>query len=378
MKEYSISNREKIRRIDPVVLFCVFGMNAMSIITLLSQVDSHAEGVGMWYVRVQLLASAFSIVVMAILTFIDYDALFQKMKYFLIPLSVALILWVKKFGVGQAGNRNWINIAGNISVQPTEFVKILMIISFAFHLNRVKDKLNHPLSVLGLAAHAGLFVGLVVWQGDDGMALVYFGVLAIMMFGAGVSLWYFAGVATAALLAFPTIWNRVLNAEQRARILYGFNPDLDPLDQGFQAIASRSCIIAGGFRGAGFSGGTKYYALPARQSDFIFAVVAEKFGFMGTFLYMALIVTLILRILWIARSTRKNYASYICIGIAGMFLVQASLNIGMCLAILPVIGITCPFLSYGPSSILSSYICIGIVESICTHSKKYYFEREQD
>ena len=375
MKEYSITNLEKLKRIDPVVLLCVFAMNAMSIVVLKSQTDAYAEGVGDWYVRVQLLASAAGIVAMLVMTFLDYDALFKKLRWFLIPLSIAMVIAVKIFGSGHMGNENWISI-GNISIQPAEFVKILMIISFAMHLDRVKDKLNHPLSVLQLAVHAGLYVGLILWQGDDGMALVYIGILTVMIFGAGLSHWYFAGALGAGVLVFPWLWNR-LTVRQQNRVLFGFNPDLDPLDAGMQAIASRECIIAGGFRGAGFSGGTKYFSLfKAGYSDFIFAVLAEKFGFLGTFLYLALLVTLVLRILWIARSTRKNYASYICIGIAGMILVQATENVGMCLAMLPVVGITCPFLSYGPSSLLSMYICIGIVESVCTHSKKYYFERE--
>lgn len=375
MKEYSITNLEKLKRIDPVVLLCVFAMNAMSIVVLKSQTDAYAEGVGDWYVRVQLLASAAGIVAMLVMTFLDYDALFKKLRWFLIPLSIAMVIAVKIFGSGHMGNENWISI-GNISIQPAEFVKILMIISFAMHLDRVKDKLNHPLSVLQMAVHAGLYVGLILWQGDDGMALVYIGILTVMIFGAGLSLWYFAGALGAGVLVFPWLWNR-LTVRQQNRVLFGFNPDLDPLDAGMQAIASRECIIAGGFRGAGFSGGTKYFSLfKAGYSDFIFAVLAEKFGFLGTFLYLALLVTLVLRILWIARSTRKNYASYICIGIAGMILVQATENVGMCLAMLPVVGITCPFLSYGPSSLLSMYICIGIVESVCTHSKKYYFERE--
>ena len=373
MKEYSITNLEKLRRIDPIVLCCALAMNAMSVITLWAASDKF----GMWYVRAQCLASAASIAVMLMLMFIDYDALFQKVKYFLIPLSVALIVWVRYKGVGQMGNQNWIQITRTISVQPSEFVKIFMMISFALHLDRLKDKLDHPLSVLRLAVHGGLFAGMVVWQGDDGMALVYLGILVIMVFGAGVSLWYFAGAGAAGILIFPTLWGH-LSTKQQNRILFGFNPDLYPLGAGWQAIASRSCIIGGGFRGAGFSGGSKYFAMSQGQSDFIFAVVAEKFGFLGTFLYLVLVVTLVLRIFWIARNTRKNYASYICIGIAGMILVQAAENIGMCLAILPVVGITCPFLSYGPSSLLSMYICIGIVESICTHSKKYYFERETD
>lgn len=373
MKEFSITNREKLRRIDPVILFCVLGMNIMSIVTLAAAADKF----GTWYVKVQSLVSVIGIVVMFMLTFVDYDAVMQKFKWAFLAVSVILILWVKLFGTGSLGNENWITIPKtNISIQPTEFVKITFMISFAMHLSALKEKINHPLSVLQLGAHAMLIIGLVLWQGDTGMALVYIMIAAFMLFGAGVSLWYFAGIIGAGIAASPLIWS-ILSERQQQRILFGFNPDLDPLDGGWNAIASRTCIISGGFRGAGFSGGSKYKLLFAGQSDFCFAVLAEKFGFIGTFLYVVLMVVLVLRILWIARNARKNYASYLCIGIAGMFITQAIENIGMCLALLPVVGITLPFLSYGSSSMLTVYICVGLVQSVCAHNQKYYFERER-
>lgn len=375
MKEFSITNAEKFRRIDPVILLCVLGMNIMSVITLTAASDAY----GTWYVRTQILASAVGIAMMFVLTFIDYDTVCQKLKYVFFAASILLILWVKFFGTGSYGNANWIvlPIPGlELSIQPTEFVKITFMITFALHLARLKGKINHPWSIVQLALHAGLIIGMVLWQGDLGMALVYMGIMVFMVFASGVSLWYFAGVIGAAVMASPLIW-KLLSTNQQNRILFGFNPDLDPQGVGWDAIRSRNAIISGGFRGAGFDGGTQYKTFFAGQSDFIYSVLAEKFGFIGTFLYILLMVILVLRILWIAGRTRKNYASYICVGIAGMLIVQSAENIGMCLAMLPVIGITLPFMSYGASSMLSMYLCIGIVQSICAHNKKYYFEREK-
>ena len=372
MREFSISNREKLRRIDPVILLCVLGMNILSIVTLASAADEY----GTWYVKIQALASIVSIAVMFVITFIDYDVLFQKLKYVFFAISILLIIIVKIWGSGSNGNENWISF-GNISIQPTELVKITFMITFALHLDKVKDKINHPWSIAQLAIHAGIIIGMVVWQGDTGMALVYMAIMAFMLFGAGVSLWYFGGVASAALIVSPFIWS-VLSEKQQMRILAGFNPELDPSGAGWQAILSRNAIIAGGFRGAGFSGGTQYGTLWGGQSDFLFSVLAEKFGFLGTLLYLVLITILIIRILILARQTRKKYASFLCIGIAGMLIAQTVENIGMCLALLPVVGITLPFFSYGASSILSVYICVGLLQSICTHNKKYYFEREHE
>ena len=373
MKEFSITNAEKFRRIDPVILFCVLGMNLMSIITLAAASDAY----GTWYVRTQILASTVGICSMFALTFVDYDTVCQKLKYVFFAASILLILWVKLFGEGSNGNANWITFGkSGISIQPTEFVKITFMITFALHLGKLKRKINHPWSIIQLALHAGLIIGMVLWQGDLGMALVYMGSMVFMVFASGVSLWYFAGVLGAGVMASPLIW-KLLSTNQQNRILFGFNPDLDPQGVGWDAVRSRNAIISGGFRGAGFNGGAQYKSFFAGQSDFIYSVLAEKFGFIGTFLYILLIVILVLRILWIAGRTRKNYASYICVGIAGMLIVQSAENIGMCLAMLPVIGITLPFMSYGASSMLSMYLCIGIVQSICAHNKKYYFEREK-
>ncbi len=376
MKEFSITNAEKLKRIDPVILFCVLGMNLMSVITLASAADAY----GTWYVKVQIAASLIGLSGMFILTFIDYDALCSKMKYVFFGASVVLMILVIFFGEGNMGNENWlpVPIPGlNLSWQPSEFVKLTFMICFALHLDHLKRKINHPLSVLQLAIHAGLIIGLVLVSGDLGMALVYMAIMAFMIFAAGMSLWYFAGVGAMGVVASPLLWS-LLTEKQQQRILIGFNPDLDPLYIGHQQIASRNCIISGGFRGAGFSGGSKYYSLPEGQSDCLFSVLAEKFGFIGTFLYILLVVILVLRIIRLARVTRKNYASYICIGIAGMIIAQSAENIGMCLAILPVVGITLPFFSYGSSSMVSMYLCIGLVQSICAHNKKYYFEREMD
>jgi len=372
MKEFSVTLREKVRQIDYVIILCIVMMSVMSIITLAGAADAYGES----YYKTQTVSMLLGLACMAVVSMIDYDALISKMKVVFFILSIALILIVIAFGTGERGNNNWIVIPGlPFYIQPTEFVKITYIICFALHIDRLKPKINHPWSVVQLGAHALLIVGLVMLSGDLGMALVYIAIAAFMLFSSGMSLWYFALVIALAVIAFPFLWN-YMPLYQQQRILVGFNPDLDPLDKGWQAISSRECIIAGGFRGAGFDGGSQYFGLSQGQSDFLFSVMAEKFGFIGTFTYLVLIVLLVIRILVIARHARKNYASYICMGMAGMLIAQAGENIGMCLAMLPVVGITLPFFSYGGSSMLSMYICMGVVQSICAHNRKYYFERE--
>ena len=374
MKEFSVTLREKVQQLDMVMLFCAIALSMLSVVTLAASADAYSAGFA--YARNQLLALVLGLICVGIISMIDYDMLIERIEYVFFGTSVLLLIIVILFGEGEMGNENWISIPIiNLNIQPTEFVKITFIINFSRHLDRLKHKINHPLSVLQILIHGGLIAGLVVVSGDDGMALVYLAIMAVMVFCAGISLWYIAGAAVVAIIVFPILWE-YMEEYQQQRILVGFNPDLDPSDKGYQSIKSRECIISGGFRGAGFSGGTRYFSLPAAQSDCLFSVLAEKFGFIGTFTYIILISIFIWRIILLAKNCRKNYASYICMGMVGMLLAQTLENIGMCLAIMPVVGITLPFFSYGGSSMLSMYMCLGVLQSISSHNHKYYFERE--
>lgn len=376
MKEFSLTLKEKVQQLDMVMLFCAVTLSILSVMTLAASADAYKAG--MAYARNQVFAMVLGLLCVGIISMVDYDMLIERLEYVFFGTSVVLLLIVIFFGEGEMGNENWISIPIiNMNIQPTEFVKITFMITFSRHLDRVKHKINHPLSVLQLLVHGGIIIGMVVISGDDGMALVYAVIFAVMLFCAGISLWYVAGAAALVVFLFPVLWDHMALYQQQ-RILVGFNPDLDPDYIGYQSIKSRDCIISGGFRGAGFSGGSKYYVLPAGQSDCLFSVLAEKFGFIGTFTYIALITILIWRIILLAKNCRKTYASFLCMGMVGMLLAQTLENIGMCLAIMPVVGITLPFFSYGGSSMLSMYICLGVLQSICSHNHKYYFERERE
>lgn len=152
------------------------------------------------------------------------------------------------------GNKSWINIPGiNLDVQPSEFVKIIFICTFAKHIDRVKADINKITNVLQLAVHALIIFGCVMLSGDLGSALVFLAIVAVMLFCAGLSLWYFAALLVIAAIAAPILWPH-LSEYQQMRIIVGFNPEIDPDHWGYQAILSRKAIVAGGFRGAGLFG----------------------------------------------------------------------------------------------------------------------------
>lgn len=361
---------------DLTVILISVSLALLSILVLWG--GSAAFSGGAQKVMVQCVAAFLGVVIMVVIASLDYDEICSKLEMVFFAISVALLLLVLVVNIGSTNetNHNWIKIPGiPFNIQPAEFVKITYIITFSRHVDRVRSEINKIKNVALLMLHAGIIIGLVMLTGDLGTVLIYVFVTTVILFSAGLSLWYFAAAALIIIIAAPILWDKMADY-QRLRIMAGFNPSIDPEEYGYQSIMSRKAIIAGGFRGAGLMGGTQYAKVPAAHSDFLFCVLAEKLGFFGTVTYMLLMTILVIRILIIARRTRKNYASLICVGIAAVLIAQTLENIGMCLAILPVVGITLPFFSYGGSSMLTMFICMGVIQSICTHNKKYYFERE--
>ncbi len=316
--------------------------------------------------------------IMFALSYIDYDTLTKNYRFILI-FNIAMLAFTAIFGTGADGgggtNHNWIRI-GPVGIQPAEIGKILYIITFSAHLDAVKHRINNIKTILGLLMHSGLIIGLVLLEKDLGQATVYIAITIVMCFAARMSLWYFAGAGTAILAAAPVIWTH-LKDYQKQRILVGFNPELDPLDKGYQVIQSKTAIASGGITGLGYRRGliSQTELLPAKWTDMIFAVISEEWGLFGSLFVIGLFLVLVLRIFYNSLSADKMSGTLICAGVAGMLMYQIVENIGMCLGLLPVVGITLPFLSYGGSSVLGVYIAIGMVISVYAKKDKYYFKK---
>ncbi len=383
MKEFSTSIKEKLKRIDYIILSCAFLLSLLSILVLWGGSSNFKAGGNK--VLVQTVAAVVGLTLAFLISTIDYNAVIEKLEKFFFIFSVVILLLciaINKFIPSIAGstgttNLNWIRIPGvPFYIQPAEFVKITFIITFSRHIERVKDKINKPLNVLKLLIHAGIIIGILAITKDMGTVLIYLFTMAAMLFVGGLSIWYFAAGLVIMVILLPYLWDFMTEYQQQ-RIFAGFDPEVDPENYGYQALMSKKAIINGGSRGAGLTGGTVYTSLPAAHSDFLFAVLAEKLGVFGTFSYIAIMTVLIIRLLIVSKRAKNTYSSLICVGVAALLIAQTLENIGMCLAVLPVIGIPLPFFSYGGSSMLALFICIGVVESICTHSNKFYFERRQ-
>ena len=312
--------------------------------------------------------------VMVFLSTVDYQEVVNKLWIPFLIAEIGLLGITLLYGVAEGNNQSWLYI-GPISIQPSEFVKATFIVTFSKHLDLVKNKINHPLSLLGLGVHAGAIIGLILLSGDLGVALVYCGIVALMLFCAGLSLFYFLGAGVVLFVAIPYVWD-FLKDYQRYRIIYGFDPESDPEGYGYQALLGRDALANGGIFGNGIHGGEYYKDLFACENDFAFSTLCEKFGAIGGMIALICLAVVVIRVFAIARTARKDSGAFICIGVAAAIVIQTAENVGMCLAMLPVIGITLPFISYGGSSTLAMYLLLGMVHSVKTHRVKYNFERE--
>jgi len=356
-----------VRRVDWVLLLCTTVLSTVSLVTVYGAVDNF----GMSKLKMQFAMTVVGILLTFIVANLDYHLILDRLWLPLLIFSAGILgLTLVAGDTGAAmetAGKSWLTIpVVGIAIQPSEFVKITFICTFAKHLHSVGGTINKPRTLVGLCLHALLIVGLILASGDLGVALVYMALVLVMLFGAGLHWGYFAGVGGAVAVAFPFLWD-LLASYQQDRIVVGFNPALDPKDKGWQPLLSKQCIENGGLFGVGWHSGGDYEELTASHTDFILATVCEKFGFIGGMLVIVTLAVLIMRVLWIGRQSSHDYGMLISVGVAGVLIAQTLENVGMCLAILPVVGITLPFLSCGGSSVLATYILVGMVHSVKSH-----------
>ncbi len=304
-----------------------------------------------------------------VISLVDMEDLANDYWKLLVVFNVLFISTLFIFGIaGDSGNRSWLRF-GSIGVQPAEVVKISFIIVLARQMFSMKDRLSSPLSMLKLLGHLLFICGLIVVSSKDvGVALIYIFIFVGMLFAGGVKLRWFAGGSVALFAAIPLIWTRFLNDDQRMRVLVVLNPALDAESRGkgYQAAQSKIALGAGKLFGRGLFQGTQTQKnrLPAKHTDFIFSVAGEEFGLIGCMIILLLLTIIILRILFVAARAKSGMSSLICVGIATMLIFQTFENIGMCIELLPVVGITLPFFSYGGTSVVTMFAAMGVVSSV--------------
>ena len=292
-------------------------------------------------------------------------------------LCILVLIATLIFGKEIMGNKNWISL-GPINVQPSEFVKIGFILTFAKHLSSVRNYINNIRAIIPLGLHFISIAILVAWGGDLGTTLVFLFIFLMMLMAAGLHWGFFLGGGVLVAAAAPFIFEH-LDGYQQMRILAVYDPSLDPLGYGYHTIQSKVALGSGGLFGSGLYDGiqTQYGILPEKQTDFIFSVCGEELGFVGCLLIIALELAIIFRLIYVARYAADHLGCFICVGLAAMLFMQAAENIGMCLGLLPVIGLTLPFFSYGGSSVLALCMSSGLAMSVNAARPKEFFFKDK-
>lgn len=308
--------------------------------------------------------------------FIDYNqfSMYWKVIY---GASILILIAVLIPGIGKVnkGARSWIDL-GFFEIQPAELAKIGIIITFAKLLEDKEEKLNTIKDLLIPGIHIGIPIVLIMLQPDLGNALVFIIIAVGMLFVAGLNLKYIYGSIIALVVSFPILWNFILLPHQKNRLTTFINPYNDPLGDGYHVIQSMLAVGSGKISGKGLLAEdtmTNLNFLPAQWTDFIFSVISELTGFIGSAVIVVLFALFLYRILYLSQIAKDQFGTLIIVGIFFMFLFQIVENIGMTMGLMPITGITLPFLSYGGSSLITNMMAVGLVLNITMRRHRIKF-----
>ena len=326
------------------------------------------------HVIVQGAAALIGIVLYFLVSLVDVTELVKKWKWILL-FNVGFILLLKTpLGLDVNGNLAWLDIPGiPVNIQPAEVVKLTFIILLAYQLVWLKENrdLKSVPSIMLLGGHLLLIVGLYyVISSDMGSALVFMFVFACMAFVAGTALRWFVMAILGGGIAFYLLWQEdIIPQYMKDRFIVLVDHDYRPMDEGWQQTRSLLALGGGKLTGQGLFNGTQTqsefsWSLPYRHTDFIYSAIGEELGMVGCLLVIVLLAAIVVRCLMTAAKARNRMEAYICVGMAAMLIFQTISNIGMCLFVMPVIGLTLPFFSYGGSSILTLFIAMGVVSGV--------------
>lgn len=339
------------------------------------------------YVVVQCAAAALGVIMFAVVSSIDVEFMSEHRNK-LVIFNILLLLMLIPFGTDkQTGNRSWLDIPMMpVDIQPAEICKITLIIILASVMGSHQNSPSSPKAVFHSALHMILLLGLNMGLSRDlGVSLIFVFIFIGMALAGGISfLWFGLGIG-AITLSFP-IWWRMLGNYQRNRILILFDPTIDPLGvkERYHSLRAIKSLTGGGITGQGLFEGTRTQtegALFAQHTDFIFAAIGEELGLIGCLLVLIMLALIIARCIWVGTRSPDYVRKLICFGAASALIFQVFINVGMCLGVAPVIGLTLPFVSYGGSSLVTLYAMVGLVSGVYARptatSKQRYIRTPQ-
>lgn len=356
---------------DFLIVFSTLAILSIGILMVYSasaMISYHKFGDYFYYVKRQLLFASIGIIAMYLIMNVDYWVWKRFAKIGLIVCFVLLILVLTPLGLVRNGSQSWLGV-GAFSIQPSEFIKICMIIFLAKYLSEnQKQIVSFRKGLLPSLALIFSAFGMIMLQPDLGTGTVMVGTAVVMIFLAGARILHLSGLAFFGVLGFAGL---VAAAPYRIKRITSFlDPWQDPQGTGYQIIQSLYAIGPGGLLGLGLGmSRQKFYYLPEPQTDFIFAILAEELGFIGGVLILLLFAIILWRGIKISLSAPDLYGSLLAAGIVSMIAIQVIINIGVVTGMFPVTGITLPFLSYGGSSLTLMLVAMGILLNISRYSR---------
>jgi rod shape determining protein RodA len=360
----------RLLRLDPLLLLATLGLIAASLYTVRRATLGDIPSDPNYYVNRQLIYIAVGVVLMVLLSRFDYSRL-REWKLGVYGAMIGAILLVYALGFSARGSRRAIEF-GFFNFQASEVGKVLLVVALAgFTVDRAR-RLGEAETTSRIVLLALIPAMLVVAQPDLGSGLVYLAIVFAVLFVAGTKWTHFAALGSlgaiavvVVLLAAPAAGVDVLKPYQVDRLTAFLNPSTDPADQGYQINQSLTAIGSGGKTGRGNeSTQTKLNFLPEHHTDFIFSVVGEEFGFVGAALVLSLFALLIWRALRILTMSKNFYGALVAGGITAMLMFQVFVNVGMTIGIMPITGVPLPLMSYGGSSVITTLMAIGLLQSI--------------
>ena len=366
MKNKIFKNMEW-RILISAILLCIVGFVALY---------SASQQFELTYLKRQLIWFAVSIVIMIITMLTDYEFLAKISPFFYAIgiISLIAVLFTRTIN----GANSWFNI-GFFSFQPAELAKISVILFLASVMIKIQEKnkqeINTFWKLLIVLAVVAVPVGLIVLQPDFGTAAAYLVATLLMLFVSGIDRKYIIIALLLIIIAAPLVYNFLLPTHAKKRIEVFLNPESDPKGSGYNVLQSKIAIGAGELTGMGVLNGnqTQMGYLSPKTTDFIYSVIGEEMGFIIAGAVVLVYVTLITRALYVAKTAKDDLGSYIAAGISGIFLFHMTENIGMTLGLLPITGVPLLFISYGGSSMITSFISIGLLLNISGNRKKTIF-----
>jgi rod shape determining protein RodA len=362
-------NKKLLRELDYAAIIFVICIVSFGSINIYSATNKEF---GIYYPKMQIAWMILGLITVYIILNFDY-VLIKNYATILYWAGVILLVINHFFGTITNGANSWIRI-GSVGIQPSEFAKIGIIIMLAKKLDDMEGKINEPKNLFTLIFYAAVPMLLIIIQPDMGMTMVSFFIVLGIFFCLGLDSKVIMGGITTIILVIVGVWNSpIMKPYWKGRLTSFLHPEKYELTYGLQVIQSKIAIGSGRIFGEGFGKGVQFQHVPENYTDFIFAVLGEEWGLIGALFLLLLYGILIYRLIKIAKDSKDIFGTVVCVGFISNLLFSIMQNIGMTMGLMPITGITLPFMSYGGSSLLTSFISLGLVLNVGMRKKKINF-----